>query len=492
MEGKPLPNGSHEYEKQLQEWIVDEKAAIEFIHVIGQLWFDKSVELVLFRNQLIDRSASDILHKHSYAKNIIKREINVQDSLLLAKVILSMDMAPSRIDIGRLNSEWVEERKKFASMQAFVADKLSAFRKENNGAGKPRDVVLYGFGRIGRLLARELIRQAGNGSQLRLRAIVTRTNSAEDIIKRASLFRKDSVHGPFQGVAIEEPETNSMFINGHRVKFLVANNPEDIDYEAEGITDALLIDNTGIYRDRASLSRHLKAKGIAKVLLTAPGKGDLPDIVYGVNHLVYCEKLESEHIYTAASCTTNAVVPVLSVIEKELGIVKGHIETIHSYTNDQNLLDNFHKKYRRGRSAPLNMVITETGAGKAAAKAIPSLAGKLTANAVRVPTPNVSLAILALTVATDTYREEVNEILRTAALKGNLVEQIRYSTSNELVSSDVIGDSCASVVDSPATIVGSDKRDVVIYVWYDNEYGYSRQVIRLARYIMEIKRLRYY
>lgn len=491
MEGQNSMNGSFDYEKQLKSWIIDEKAAIEFITVIGHLWFDKSVELVLFRNQLIDRGASDILHKHSYAENIIKRKIKIQDSLLLAKAMLAADLAPSRIDIGRLSSEWTDERAKYPEAADFIAAKLSAFANGTK-VTEPRDVVLYGFGRIGRLLARELIRHAGNGSQLRLRAIVTRSNSEMDIIKRASLFRKDSVHGHFQGVAIEDPASNSIFINGHRVKMLAASNPEDIDYEAEGIKDALLIDNTGIYRDREELSRHLKAKGISKVLLTAPGKGDLPNIVYGVNHYAYADVLDTENIYSAASCTTNAVVPVLSVIDKELGIVKGHLETIHAYTNDQNLLDNFHKKYRRGRSAPMNMVITETGAAKAAAKAIPSLAGKLTANAVRVPTPNVSLVILALTVGTDTYREEVNEILKTAALKGNLVEQIRYSTSNELVSSDCIGDSCTSIVDSPATLVSTDKRDVVIYIWYDNEYGYSRQVLRLARYIMDVKRLRYY
>ena len=190
---------------------------------------------------------------------------------------------------------------------------------------------------------------------MRLRAIVTRSNSDEDIRKRASLFRKDSVHGQFEGVAIEDLENKSLFINGHIIKMITGSNPEDIDYESYGIKNALLIDNTGTARDRAGLSRHLKAKGIDKVLLTAPGKGDIPNIVYGVNQESL--DLENETVFSAASCTTNAVVPPLYVIENELGIIRGHLETIHSYTNDQNLLDNYHNKTRRGRSAPLNMAI---------------------------------------------------------------------------------------------------------------------------------------
>jgi len=281
-----------------------------------------------------------------------------------------------------------------------------------------------------------------------------------------------------------------MMVNGQKILFLEAKNPEDIDYEAYGIHDALLIDNTGAFRDRESLSRHLQAKGVAKVLLTAPGKGDIPNVVYGVNQDTL--DLKNEKIFSAASCTTNAIVPGLEVMLKNFGIVKGHIETIHSYTNDQNLLDNYHKKERRGRSAALNMVITETGAGKAAAKAIPELKGKLTSNAVRVPTPDVSLAVLALDLERETTVEEVNEAFRVACLEGNLIEQIRFSQNTEFVSSDGIGDSCACIFDAPATKVSSDGKTVILYLWYDNEFGYSNQVIRLARHIGEVKSYRYY
>lgn len=478
------------YESELNDWIRDEKAAIELIHIIGELWFDRSIELVIFRNQLVDRSASEILQLHNYALNMVGKPITVQDSLLLAKEILAADIAPARIDIGRLATEWLNEKAAYGSASEFIADKLNGFLGKDKRVLKPKDIVLYGFGRIGRIAARELIIQAGKGEQLRLRAIVTRSNSDEDISKRAALLRTDSVHGPFPGTVIEDFENKALIINGHTVKMIAASNPADIDYTAFGINDALLIDNTGASRDRAGLSEHLKSKGISKVMLTAPGKGDIPNVVHGVNHASFDHATET--IFSAASCTTNAIVPVLQVISKNLGISSGHIETIHSYTNDQNLLDNYHKKYRRGRSAALNMVITETGAGSAVTKVIPELAGKLTSNSVRVPTPNVSLAILKLTVETDTNKDDVNSVLRNAALKGDLVEQIQYSISNELVSSDLIGNPCASIVDSPATIVSNDKRNIVLYVWYDNEYGYTRQVIRFAKHISDVIRLTYY
>ncbi len=478
------------FNESLKSWVDNEKAATEFIGVVSKLWFDKSIELILLRSVLVNRGSGKVLNKHIRAETILKKPVRVQDSLLIAKAILEEDIAPARIDIGRLNSEWTDEKDQYPSVNAFVLDKLKAFVAAPPRSTKTQDVVLYGFGRIGRLLARELTQFAGNGSHLRLRAIVTRSNSPEDLHKRVSLFRKDSVHGHFAGVANEDIENNAMVVNGQIIKFLAASKPEDIDYEAEGIYDALIIDNTGVLRDREGLSRHLKAKGVAKVLLTAPGKGDIPNIVYGVNQSAI--DVDAETVFSAASCTTNAIVPGLEIIERTMGIVKGHIETIHAYTNDQNLLDNYHKKSRRGRSAPLNMVITETGAGSAAAKAIPSLKGKLTSNAVRVPVPNVSLAILTLELSRATSAEELNKLFLDASLKGTLIEQIRFSNSTEFVSSDGIGDSCACIFDSPATKVSDDGKTAVIYLWYDNEFGYTSQVIRLARHIGKVKSYRYY
>ncbi len=467
-----------------------EKASAELINLVSKLWYEKSIELILLRSVLVNRGSGKILNKHIRAETILKKPVRVEDSLLIAKAIYDENIAPARIDIGRLNSEWTDEKENYSSVNAFVRDKLKAFIGAPARSTRTQDVVLYGFGRIGRLLARELILFAGNGSHMRLRAIVTRSNSPEDIKKRVSLFRKDSVHGPFPGVANEDLENASMVVNGQIIRFIAANNPEDVDYTAFGIQDALIIDNTGVFRDRENLSRHLKAKGVSKVLLTAPGKGDIPNIVYGVNQNMV--SIDNETVFSAASCTTNAIVPGLEIIEKAYGIDKGHIETIHAYTNDQNLLDNYHKKTRRGRSAPLNMVITETGAGSAAAKAIPSLKGKLTSNAVRVPVPNMSLAILTLEIRKQVTVEEINELFLEASLKGTLIEQIRYSNSTEFVSSDGIGDSCPCIFDSPATKVSEDGRTIIVYLWYDNEFGYTSQVVRLARHIGRVKSYRYY
>jgi len=486
---KTLENVQGDYQRQLNDWIEDEKAALDLINVVGKLWFEKSIELILFHNQLVDRSASEILNLHLYAKNIVKKPITVYDTVALATEILNSETGPARIDIGKLAFEWYQEQNKYASKAEFIGDKLKDLMGNVNSI-TPKDVVLYGFGRIGRLAAREIITLAGKGEQLRLRAIVTRGNSAEEIVKRADLLRTDSVHGTFPGTVIEDLENKCLIINGHTVHMIDAKNPEDVDYTAYGINNALLIDNTGVFRDDKELSRHLQAKGIDKVLLTAPAKGDVPNVVHGVNHETV--DLKKNRIFSAASCTTNAIMPILYVMDKEFGIEKGHIETVHSYTNDQNLLDNYHKKYRRGRSAALNMVITETGAESALKKVLPHLSGKFTANSVRVPTPNVSLAILNLNLNKSVTREDVNEMIRKYALEGALIEQIQYAFSNELVSTDVIGNPCPSVFDSQATIVSPDKKSAILYVWYDNEYGYTRQVIRFSKHISEVRRPVYY
>jgi len=481
----------YEYDSSLDNWITDEKSGFEFVNIVGQLYYDKSIELIIFRSQLIDRTSSVILKKHSHSLSVIGKALKIQDSVLLSRELLNMDLPPARIDIGKLNRQWTDEGSNYPDARAFLNDKLKHLIGKKVNYEKPVDVVVYGFGRIGRLVTRELIIQ-GNGTQLNVKAIVTRGNSPEEIRKRASLFRNDSIHGPFRGVAIEDVDNKFLMINGHKVKMISATNPEEIDYEAEGIHDALLIDSTGVWTKREDLARHLKAKGIRKVMVTAPAKGDVPNIVYGVNHDDGTVDFNTENIFSAASCTTNAIVPVLYVIENKLGIDKGHIETIHAYTNDQNLTDNYHKKPRRGRSAPINMVLTSTGAALAAAKAIPSLKGKLTANAVRVPIPNVSLAIISLTVQKQTTVEEVVEILRDAALNGRLVEQIRFSASTEAVSTDFIGDSCAGIFDAPATLVSADGKSIILYVWYDNEFGYTIQALRLAKKIAGVQWETYY
>jgi len=477
------------YEKELKSHVERERAAVKLSSKVGELLYDKGIELVLFRNTLTDVTISEILNLHEYARKVVNKPIDVFTSSELADEISKMDIAPAKLDIGKLSSEWLAEQTKYASKRDFLVEKLGNLGTAENRHIEPRDVVLYGFGRIGRLAARELIKQAGKGQQLRLRAIVTRGSSDDDIIKRASLLRNDSVHGSFKGTVSEDLENKSLIINGQIVRMIDASNPEDIDYTQYGINNALVIDNTGVFTNREALSRHLKAKGVSKVLLTAPGK-EVPNVVYGINQDTL--DLDNENIFSAASCTTNAISPVLKVVNDKYGVVKGHIETVHAYTNDQNLLDNMHKKPRRGRAAAINMVITSTGAGNAVTKVIPELMDKLTANAVRVPTPNGSLAILSLELKGNTSVDEVNALLKDAALNGELVNQIYYSYDPEMVSSDIIGNTCCSVFDSHATIVSKDGKNVVLYAWYDNEFGYTKQVIRLAKYVTKVRRAIYY
>ncbi len=477
------------YSNELEVYVNQEKAAVSLLNSIGKLLFDKSVELVLFRNHLVDTNVSDLLRLHRYAAEVVGKPISIFDTADIAARLYEMDLGPAKIDVGKLTSEWLAEREEVQNLDQFLKNKLGNFMAGDAPEMEPRDVVLFGFGRIGRLAARELIKQAGKGQQLRLRAIVLRSVDEKSLIKRAALLENDSVHGRFAGTVSVNLEDQTLLINGQRIKVIGSKDPGAIDYTEYGINNALLIDNTGVFKDREALSIHLQAKGISRVILTAPGK-EIPNIVYGINHREL--ELETERIYSAASCTTNAISPILKVIEDSFGIERGHIETVHAYTNDQNLLDNYHKKARRGRSAAINMVITETGAGKAVTKVIPQLENKLTANAVRVPTPNGSLAIMHLTLKKNTDIEVVNNAIRQAALQGELVNQIFYSINSEMVSNDIIGNECCSVFDSPATICSNDGKNVVLYTWYDNEYGYTKQVIRLAKYVAKVRRNIYY
>ena len=464
-------------DEYFKEWKEREAIAEAMTPLIGQLYRDHEVICTVFDRNLVNKSTIDILRAHRFARQIINREIWVTDTYPMLQAMAKMNLAPGKVDLARLVLRYQEQAG--GNIEEFVTKQLE---KLNTGKSsqltEPRDVVLYGFGRIGRLLARILIEQAGGGNKLRLRAAVVRKGSEDDLAKRASLLRRDSVHGHFEGTIRIDEEENAIIANGNMIRIIYANSPDEIDYTSYGIENAIVIDNTGKWRDRDGLGLHLKAKGTSHVLLTAPGKGDIPNVVYGVNN----ELLDmGEKILSAASCTTNAIVPTLKAISDKFGIETGHVETCHSYTNDQNLIDNYHKKDRRGRSAALNMVITETGAAKAVAKCLPELTGKLTGNAIRVPTPNVSLAILNLTLSRETSVEELNSYLRGMSLDSPLQDQIDYTNSPEAVSTDMVGSTYAGVVDSLATIVQGNR--CVLYVWYDNEYGYSHQVVRIVEKI---------
>lgn len=461
------------------DWTERIELAETMVPMIGSLYRKHGINISIYGRTLVNRTPVKILRAHRFARQILDSEISVRDSFPILEAVSKLDLAPGNVDIGKLTIRY-QSQKNNTDIADFVAQELASINTgQCSTLDEPRDVVLYGFGRIGRLVARILIEQTGSGDKLRIRAAVVRKGGPDDLIKRASLLRRDSVHGRFQGVIKIDHEENAIIANGNMIKIIYADAPENIDYTQYGINNAIIIDNTGIWRDREGLSRHLQAKGVSKVILTAPGKGDIPNIVFGVNNELIAKEKE---IYSAASCTTNAIVPVLKAVEDKFGIVNGHVETCHSYTNDQNLIDNYHKGDRRGRSAVLNMVLTETGAAKAVAKALPKLAGKLTGNAIRVPTPNVSMAILNLTLENETTAEELNTHLRNVSLESSLQDQIDYTTSPEVVSTDFVGSRYAGVVDSLATIVDGNR--CVLYVWYDNEYGYSCQVVGLMKEIV--------
>lgn len=485
----------HRYrtETSLGNWREKEKIALELLRIVGELRFDKSVELVFFRQEIYDTRPSELIKTHGLAKDYIDMPVSIETSLSIAQAVYSMDsLANAKIDIGKLAGEWIAEKSNFENVYEFVRSKLDNFFGSENGQKiEPKDVVLYGFGRIGRLAARRIIEQTGRGTQLRLRAIVVRQQMKtikEELEKRASLLKFDSIHGDFKGVVEIDYEHQEIIFNGNRVKLIIAKQPADLNYTEYGIKDALVIDNTGIWRDKETLSQHL-CPGISQVMLTAPGK-KIPNIVYGINQ--HELNIDEDKVFCAASCTTNAIVPVLKVIDETFGIERGHIESIHAYTNDQNLLDNFHKKPRRGRSAPINMVITSTGAAEAVGSVLPHLAEVMTGNAVRVPVPNGSLAILSLTLRKSITKQEVNDVLRNASLYGELVEQIQYSTSDEYASTNMVGTTAACIIDAPSSIVSNDGKNVIIYAWYDNEYGYTCQVVRLAKHAARVRRLHYY
>jgi glyceraldehyde 3-phosphate dehydrogenase len=466
-ENRPLPDDF------FKDWKQREALAESMIPVIGKLYRERNVSTYMYGNNMVNKSVIDLMKAHRFVRQVEKNELSEFDTAPMLDAIARQKLGPAHLDLGKMVVKH-QQIGNGRSIDEFVADELSEIiGSDVKPLPKPQDVVLYGFGRIGRLVARILIDKAGGGDVMRLRAIVIRKGKQDnDLEKRAALLRRDSVHGSFKGTIRVLNESNTLVVNGNPIKVIYANSPEDIDYTDYGINNALIVDNTGVWKDNAGLGGHLRP-GASKVLLTAPAGDDIPNIVYGINHH---EITPERKIISAASCTTNAIVPVLKCLLDEYGINNGHVETVHAFTNDQNLIDNFHKGDRRGRSAPLNMVLTSTGAAKAVAKAIPELKGKLTGNAIRVPTPNVSMAILNLQLGRETSVEELNEFLRQKALHSSLQQQIGYTVSTEAVSTDFVGSRQACVLDSQATIV--DGNSCVLYCWYDNEFGYSCQVVR--------------
>ena len=470
-------------EDSFGDWKWREGLAELMVPIIGSL-YRNGINILIYGKSLVNESPVAIMKAHRFARQSDNNELSELETYPILKYIETLDLADCEIDVGEIavKCPFFEDIKNDdTKIGEFIDAELeSVINKRSNRPSEPANIVLYGFGRIGRLVARMMTQTTGPGNYFKLRAIVIRKATDDDIFKRASLLTKDSVHGPFDGTVRVDEENSSLVINGNPVKVIYASGPDKVKYSDYGINDPVVIDNTGIWRDEEALSVHIKS-GASKVILTAPAKGDIKNIVYGINDSIL---EENDQLISAASCTTNAIVPVLKTINDEFKINGGHIETVHAYTNDQNLIDNFHKKDRRGRGAPLNMVITSTGAVNAVAKALPELKGKLTGNAIRVPTPNVSLAILSLELDKKVSVEIVNDYLRSMAFHSEYREIIGFVNSSEVVSTDFYSSPFATVIDSQATIT-NDKR-VTLYCWYDNEYGYTKQVINLAKKVAKI------
>ena len=470
-------------EDSFGDWKWREGLAELMVPIIGSL-YRNGTNILIYGKSLLNESPVAIMKAHRFARQSDNNELSELETYPILKYIETLDLADCEIDVGEIavKCPFFEDIKNDdTKIGEFIDAELeSVINKQSNRPSEPANIVLYGFGRIGRLVARMMTQTTGPGNYFKLRAIVIRKATDDDIFKRASLLTKDSVHGPFDGTVRVDEENSSLVINGNPVKVIYASGPDKVKYSDYGINDPVVIDNTGIWRDEEALSVHIKS-GASKVILTAPAKGEIKNIVYGINDSIL---EENDQLISAASCTTNAIVPVLKTINDEFKINGGHIETVHAYTNDQNLIDNFHKKDRRGRGAPLNMVITSTGAVNAVAKALPELKGKLTGNAIRVPTPNVSLAILSLELDKKVSVEIVNDYLRSMAFHSEYREIIGFVNSSEVVSTDFYSSPFATVIDSQATIT-NDKR-VTLYCWYDNEYGYTKQVINLAKKVAKI------
>ena len=465
------------------DWKEREALAEAMIPMIGGL-YRRNIAPYIYGVPLFNLSVIDLMKAHRAVRQIEHNEMSEFETHPILEILCSLDLGPAHVDVGKLTSAFMEDNEGLSIGDYVKRECREILHKPNTITHEPMDVVVYGFGRIGRLVTRLLVEKTGGGHNLLPKAVVLRPpkDPAKDLAKRASLLRRDSIHGTFNGTIRVDEENHVLICNGNVIRFIYATDPSTIDYNSYGIDKALIIDSTGAWRDAEGLGMHLKAKGAAKVLLTTSGKGEVKNIVSGVNS---DQILDSDKLIGAASCTTNAIVPVLKAVNDRFGIVRGHMETVHAYTDDQNLHDNTHAKERRGRSAPLNMVLTESNATASVGKLLPELEGKLTGNSIRVPVPNVSMAILNLTMENETSIAEVNEYIRDVSLNSAMQRQIGYTISKEVVSTDFIGNRHAGIVDSHATIVQG--KQVILYVWYDNEFGYSCQVMRVVQKMAGVK-----
>src|SRR5216117_2442621 len=330
-------------------------------------------------------------------------------------------------------------------------------------------VGINGFGRIGRnvLRAAVLMKQ----SALEFVAV----NDITDTKTLAHLLKYDSIHGHFGGTV--EARGDTLVVNGKPIKVFAVREPERLPWKELGVE--LVLESTGRFTDREAAAKHLTA-GAKKVVISAPAKGEDITIVMGVNHQKYDGA--KHHVISNASCTTNCLVPVVKVVLDQWGFRHGYMVTVHSYTNDQQILDLPHKDLRRARAAALSIIPTTTGAAKATSLVIPEVKGKIDGSSIRVPTPDVSYTVLTAEVEkSGVTKESVNAAFKQAAAEGPLAGLIRY-TEEELVSSDFIGDPASCILDSKTTNV-IDGTLVTVHGWYDNEWGYASRCVDMLRFM---------
>jgi glyceraldehyde 3-phosphate dehydrogenase len=320
-------------------------------------------------------------------------------------------------------------------------------------------IAINGFGRIGRLVLRELIRR---NSSVEVVAI----NDLDSPATLAHLFKYDSVHREFPGEVKVEGDT--VYVNGKAIKVFAEKDPANLPWKDLGVD--VVVESTGKFTERDGAMKHIQA-GAKKVIITAPAKGEDITVVFGCNE----EQLKPEHqIISCASCTTNSIASIVKVINDAFGIVTGYLVTVHSYTNDQRVLDLPHKDLRRARAVALNIIPTTTGAAKAVALVVPEVKGKLDGMALRVPTPDGSISVLSVQVEKPTTAEEVNAKVKEAT-EGRLKGIIKYN-EDPIVSSDIVGSTYAGIYDATLTKV-MNGNFVTVYSWYDNEYGYTCKVV---------------
>ncbi|WP_336972464.1 type I glyceraldehyde-3-phosphate dehydrogenase [Sphingobium aromaticiconvertens] len=322
-------------------------------------------------------------------------------------------------------------------------------------------VAINGFGRIGRLVARAILQRDDHDLEL------VSINDLGDAKSNALLFKRDSVHGAFPGEV--SVDGNDLIVNGKRIAVTAERDPANLPHAAQGVEIAL--ECTGFFADKESASKHLTA-GAKRVVISAPAKGVDRTVVFGVNH----DALTADDIVISnASCTTNCLAPIAKVLNDAIGIERGLMTTVHSYTNDQKILDQIHSDPRRARAAAMSMIPTTTGAARAVGEVLPELKGKLDGSSIRVPTPDVSVVDLTFTPSRDTTVEEVNAALKAAAESGPLKGVLEYVT-DPLVSIDFMGNPHSSSVDSLETAVIEGKL-VRVLSWYDNEWGFSNRMV---------------